>query len=141
MRRSGLLNTRGDTIVEVLIAIAVVSSVLGGAFAVSSRALRGTRVSQERSEATKMVEGQLESLKTVLDDPTRADQVFSQTTPFCFSPTLAIVTDTASCRRGTENRYQLSIVRNGDAFSASAVWDKIGGGPQERVTIVYKVYE
>jgi Tfp pilus assembly protein PilV len=141
MRRSRILNTRGDTIVEVLIAIAVVSSVLGGAFAVSSRALRGTRMSQERGEAAKMVEGQLESLRAVLDDPTRTNEVFSQAAPFCFDNSLVLVTNPNSCRRGPENRYQLSMVRNGDAFEASAQWTKVGGGGQERVTIVYKVYE
>ena len=55
---------RGDTIVEVLIAMAVASSVLGITYATMNRNLLITRGAQERTEAAKLAQGQLEILKS-----------------------------------------------------------------------------
>lgn len=60
MRR---LDTRGDTIVEVLIAILVISVILTGAFVSARRSQAGIRQSQERVEALKMAEAQLEHIR------------------------------------------------------------------------------
>ena len=57
------LTERGDTIVEVLIAISVMSLLIGGAFVLTNRSLQGTRAAQERLNALKLVESQLEQLK------------------------------------------------------------------------------
>ena len=68
---NGLRNSgaRGDTIVEVLIAIAVVSMVLGGAYATTNRSLQASRSAQEQGVAIKLVESQLEQLKALADTP------------------------------------------------------------------------
>lgn len=145
------LGSRGDTIVEVLIAIAVVSAVLGGAFASAQRSLNGTIISRERGEAVKFVEGQLESLKAILgsDDVARIDTAFSSTGGFCISDTLTIVTDlnNVACRKGIGERYRVSIIPTGNLgggtgreFTAAAVWDRSGGGSQEQVQIEYRAY-
>jgi type II secretory pathway pseudopilin PulG len=133
-------NQKGDTIVEVLLAIAVVSSVLGGAFVSANRSLRGTQVSQERGEALKLVEGQLERLKAAASDPdpTISGAVFGATGDFCLSDTLAVTTGGACLQGG---RYQLAIRRTGENFTASAWWDKFGAGGQEVVNIVYRAHQ
>ncbi len=80
-------NQRGDTIVEVLIAIAVVSLVLAGAFGVSQKSSIATRDSQEHSEAQKLVESQLESLRAWAAAGTGTN-VFTIGSDFCInSPT------------------------------------------------------
>ncbi len=56
---------KGDTIVEVLIAIAVVSSVLGIAYGTMSRNLQIMRTNQERTEASRLGQGQMEMLKAL----------------------------------------------------------------------------
>lgn len=56
------LKQTGDTIVEVLIAVVVVSVVLVGAYTISNASLRQIRISQERGEAQKIAAGQLERL-------------------------------------------------------------------------------
>ena len=61
------LKEKGDTIVEVLIAIAVVSSVLGIAYSIMNRNTLTVRDNQERSEASKIAQGQLELLKNAWD--------------------------------------------------------------------------
>lgn len=128
----------GDTIVEVLLSIAIVSSVLGGAFISANRSLRGAQVSQERGEALKLVEGQLERVKAASKDDSKASAVFGATGDFCLDDALV---PQPPCSQGPEGRYTLAIRRTGDAFTASARWDKIGGGPQEEVVIMYRAYQ
>ncbi|GAC1387774.1 MAG: hypothetical protein NVS1B7_2690 [Candidatus Saccharimonadales bacterium] len=55
----------GDTIVEVLIAMAVTSLMLGGAFATANTSLQNTIQAQERSEAMKVAEMEVEILNTL----------------------------------------------------------------------------
>ena len=53
IKRLRALSERGDTLVEVLIAIAVVSLILGGAFVTTNKNLQATREAQERGNAQK----------------------------------------------------------------------------------------
>ena len=62
------IGNAGDTIVEVLIAIAVVSLVLGGAFTSTRRSSNTTRTAQEQGEALKLAESQVEQIKIALDN-------------------------------------------------------------------------
>lgn len=64
------INSTGDTIVEVLIAIAVVSLVLAGAFTSTRRSANSTRTSQESGEALKLAESQVEQIKSAIDNNT-----------------------------------------------------------------------
>ncbi len=61
------LNNRGDTIVEVLIATAVVSMILAGAFVSTNTSSNNTRSAQERGEALKLAETQVELIKIAVD--------------------------------------------------------------------------
>lgn len=83
------LGRRGDTIVEVLIAIAIIGVVLSGAFVAINRDSNASLQVQERSQAIKLVETQLERLKGVASDP--AKDVFNAATPglFCLDGSLA----------------------------------------------------
>ncbi len=64
------INSAGDTIVEVLVAVAVVSLVLGGAFTSTRRSANATRTAQEQGEALKLAESQLEQIKIAVDSKT-----------------------------------------------------------------------
>lgn len=61
--RFRLFGNRGDTIIEVMIALAVLGSIIAGGYAIATKSLNGVRVAQERSEALKIAEGQIETLK------------------------------------------------------------------------------
>ncbi len=78
---------RGDTLVEVMLALAIIGLVLGFSYATASRALRVGRFAQEQTEALKVAEAQVERLKYIasLTDAGRAaifDAAAGQTT-FC----------------------------------------------------------
>jgi type II secretory pathway pseudopilin PulG len=67
---------RGDTIVEVLIAIIVLSTVLAGAYGVASRSTKEGIQTQEHAQALQIAQGQLETLKSSTAPPS--------STPFCY---------------------------------------------------------
>lgn len=56
-------NTRGDTIVEVLIAIVILALVLTGAFASSEQSLNNITEAGQRTKALDIAQGQVESLR------------------------------------------------------------------------------
>lgn len=143
---------RGDTIVEVLVAIAVISLVLAGAYVTTNRSLQATRAAQERGHALKLAESQLEQLKALAAmDP---DAVFGSATPvpFCVSAELAIVAaDDEACRvdasgqpTETEPVYHISIMRSGPQngqFAVTNEWEDPSGRMTENVRLLYRVYE
>ena len=60
------LTQRGDTIVEVLIAIAVASAILGGSYTIANKSSQQIRGAQERTEASKIAAGAVENLASTI---------------------------------------------------------------------------
>lgn len=142
------LSERGDTIVEVLIAIAVISMILGGAFIMTNRSLQGTRDAQERVNATKLVEGQVEHLKNIA--ATNSTQLFGAGVPasYCITTGGAVVDSTnAACAVGpdgapatNEPRFGLAITRSTNTFTIRSTWTNVRGSTQNNVEMKYRVY-
>lgn len=65
MRISTARYSAGDTLVEVMIALAIIGSVIAISYSTASRSLKVGRQAQERIEALKLAEGQVETLKLV----------------------------------------------------------------------------
>lgn len=149
-------NQKGDTIIEVLIAMAIISSVLGGAYVLATRSLRGTRVAQERTQATKLAQGQLERLKYAartdgnFDAYRTSDYCISKqdpASPYNVSRRAKSGDYHADCKIG-ETQYKLNItyvLYNGNppiagfgTFKVRADWARLGGG-NESVTLYYQL--
>lgn len=130
-----LKNQKGDTVVEVLLSVAVLSLILSISYGLANRSTMAVRASQERSEALKINEAQQESLKTYLSDPNH--EVPAEDVPFCLSAG-AIQTPPA-CSEGTDSRYSTQIILDNGVYTATTTWDRISGG-QDRLQIAYKVY-
>jgi type II secretory pathway pseudopilin PulG len=150
------LNNAGDTIIEVLVCIAVVSTILGGAFVTTRQSQVGVRNSQEHAEALKLVESQLEQLRGDTNDAITA------TTPFCMfneTPESAVIApQSADCTQDSggqakqpDSRYYLTITRcttiacgnniaSSYLFTVTATWPQITGQGNGQASMVYRLY-
>lgn len=72
-----LKNSTGDTIIEVLIALAVLGVIISAGYSIATRSLNGVQVANERSEATKLAEGQLEAFKAYVDKAGGVSNLYS----------------------------------------------------------------
>lgn len=137
--------------VEVLIAIAVVSLVLGGAYVTTNNSLQATRAAQERSIALKLAESQIEQLKGIVGDPTRSSLVFggSAPNPFCLSTAGTPVADSHNdCKLGpdathttVEPVFTIKITRTGNNFLLEESWANVSGKTTDKLQLRYRVYD
>lgn len=148
------LTQTGDTILEVLITIVVVSAFLGGAFVATNRSVQGNRHAQERGEAIKIAEGQLEILEAALNaspTPVNNGEVFcldasdSNAVEKFSDPTVPDLADPnipdwypVDCDP-EQGRYYVSIKRLDDRdFSVLVRWERVGGG-YDQVKLSYRL--
>ena len=144
---------RGDTMVEVLIAIAVVSMILGGAYVTTNRSLQATRAAQERAIALKLAEAQLERLKDIAGDPARSALIFGASpappNPFCISTSgTPVATSHIDCHLGpsgtatsSEPIFNISINRTGNNFVLNETWYNVNGKTVDNLQLRYRVYD
>ncbi len=129
---------RGDTIIEVLLAMSVIGIVLGAAFGIANRSIAMGQDAQERTEALKIAESQLELFKSQYSrNPDLRERADNQ--QFCFdmteaTPTILEVSD-AGCQNkspiGTEGLYTIAIIPPGIAdatgsYRVEVTWQRIG---------------
>lgn len=153
------LNQRGDTIVEVLIAIAIVGAVLTIAYSIMNRNLQTMRDNQERTEASKIAQEQVETLKARWQVGTSRAQIAALgTNGFCFDPDdttlrdmgMAVpnfdmfADDTTAYTDCTYNGiHRVGIRREGVADNYSyrifVRWDRVGSGERQQAVLVYRL--
>lgn len=151
----------GDTIVEVLIAVAIVGAVLAGAFTVSQKSVLAVRNSQEQSEMLQILQGQVELVRALaLTTATPNTGVFA-TSPryYCINTTTrqrlnqpllgnalpqqdndTFTNYDNGCKFGDEQRYHVAVTYNAGTkiFTFTGRWDRIGGG-KNQVRLVYRI--
>lgn len=149
----------GDTIVEVLISLLVIGLAIGISYGIASRSLKAARQAQERTEAVKIAEGQIERIKGVLagNNATDKTKVLDSNTVFCISSAGSAVsfpgtygtnipdinTDDltnypAECSQGL---YKIVVDEESDSrYSVVVRWDSLGSSKREEVNIKYRVY-
>lgn len=139
--RIGIFRSQnGDTIVEVLIAMAVISAVLGTSYAIVNRNTKSYQQVNEHSEALKLSERQLEKLRQIAvgTDASKKAAVFSGATPFCIDDVLHVNASTP-CTDGVDNRYTIQVLRTGaDQFESIVTWTGVTGGT-DRVSLSYRI--
>ncbi len=146
------LRFRGDTIIEVLISITVVSVILGGAYASSNRSLSATRQAQERGESLKLAEAQLERLKTVAR---LQPSILTETEPFfCIREDLTYIRFTSvpnlnefdtydECAQQPHGgaEYLIGVERTGvGSFVIHSTWYRSNGQGDDHLELVYRLY-
>ena len=131
----------GDTIVEVVIAITVVSSVLTGAFIVTNNSTKGVRDAEEHAQALQLVQGQVELLRAAASHSGGLPTDLSA--PFCLDVSGYYPTTNSHCT--VNNIYLLSIqsptaaaVPNATTvFNLTTTWPSLKGGTAQ-VALAYK---
>lgn len=150
------LRFRGDTIIEVLISIAVVSAVLGGAYASANRSLNATRQAQERGESLKLAEEQLERLKSFakLQPEIFTGDDFNN---FCIVQNsdgslgyktynvsdinaLASYQDCGQQPQGGVTYYVLIQRLGSGTFVITSTWNQANGQGNDTLELVYRLY-
>ncbi len=149
---SGRFAQTGDTIVEVLVCIAIVSVILGGAFVTTRNSQLGVRNSQEHANALKLLEDQLEQMRS---DSTTDGNVFTTSSPFCMYNEEPVATSSSNCAvqspAGTQPAFNISIndcttiacgnsVTGSYLFTAQITWDQVTGGNASE-TMAYRLYQ
>jgi len=133
----------GDTIVEVLIAAAIISTILAGAFLVTSRSAKGVRDSEEHAQALQYLQGQVELLRSAAARSGTLPSALN--IPFCLdgSTVYQPAAGNSNCLLGS--LYNVAIVSPTGApgattstFNLTASWPSISGGTAT-VYLSYKV--
>jgi len=148
--RSLKLKQRGDTIVEVMMAMMVVGLSLGVAYGIANRATLTGRNAQERTEALKVAEAQIELLKSNLaaDASTRPDYTDGSPSSFCITAADPEVDADATAGSACDNvngslysitlEYQAATGSTLEVYKSVAVWDVPSSSVQGRVEIPYR---
>lgn len=162
MHRPKHLNQVGDTIVEVLLSVIVVGIAIGLGYGVASRSLRSNRQSQERVEALKQVESQIERLKKLAATDDGGTSGVFRSTSYCIADNddgtnqiVAVNTPPTDAQQDPidgaypndciDGLYHLSINPensgpNTKQFRVTARWFGLGTDQKQETTIVYRVY-
>lgn len=143
-------NHRGDTIIEVLISMAILALVLGVAYTTSSRSLRTGTDAGIRSQALSQAQQQIEILKTISTTKPTELPNYKIAEPFCINPAnraVIVVADGESCSlpigATPENQLPYSVVTKYDdatkTFKVTATWPSSrAGGEPNSTTLYYK---
>jgi prepilin-type N-terminal cleavage/methylation domain-containing protein len=143
--------SRGDTIVEVMIVLAILGLAISICYATAHRSLLNARQAQENSIATDLAQSQIETIRALAGANDPANNVF-QAGPFCTylnSGAYTVVTpvtnpDTSyktECTR-ENSLYQIAVRYDNAAntFKVVITWPDVLGEGNDTVTQIYKVY-
>ncbi len=141
LQRAHKLGSRGDTIVEVLIAVAIISFILVSAYLISNRSTASIRGGQERQEATALAQSQIELI--------RLNNGVNTTSKGCFNDS-QIAADrggeecsfkadgSSKCTTSDSYCYRVDITRNSDGiYEVAVAWEAISGS-QDSVSLWYR---
>ena len=150
------LRDRGDTIVEVMVVLAVLGLAIGISYATANRSLLATRGAQENSQATELLQAQIEQVRA-LSTVTGSAIYTTLFNRFCIDTSnLSVVafpnsgpltqtnTTTYPAACGPINTYYyISVSYNNadDSFTAKAYWADVQGQGLDSSTLIYRAHQ
>lgn len=162
-------SSTGDTIIEVLIAIAVLGGAMGGAYAIANQNTRINQGNQDRLYAIKIAESQLELLKGYSSQEVSTSKALN----INISPSFCLYYDSTApaqiktvtsgsplCKQNSiggatasEPSYGVSLSKEvppefsaidgsliGQRYKVTVTWDSINGTGKDNVSYSYGVY-
>lgn len=148
----------GDTIVEVLIAMAVAAGVLASSYSVVNRTMANARQAQEHSEALEIASKQIEYI-AVLAGTTGATDLYDNIPVYnCVGKDTGLLVPQPLLTTATlsnESKYVSACVTDGSVpyltafsydmaakhFTVSVTWASVTGHGNDQVKLVYKAYQ
>lgn len=128
---------RGDTIVEVLIAMTILALVLAASFASSSRSLHTGTDAANRSQALALAQQQIEVIKNDVGLGNLSTYT-SQTGNFCVNGSQVYASSSSNCKL-LLGQYNVSDSINGGLFTINSTWAGSSGGGQNQLTIHFRI--
>jgi prepilin-type N-terminal cleavage/methylation domain-containing protein len=128
----------GDTIVEVLIAIAVVGTILMGAYITTNSNTASTQDAQERTQALQVATSQVEYLRAA--GSLSADCFNSAGQPASHvagNDSCVVKSDGNQAPTGFQPAYSIDIT-GGNPYTVTVTWDSITGHGRNNVTLFYR---
>jgi prepilin-type N-terminal cleavage/methylation domain-containing protein len=127
MLRSKPNSQRGDTIIEVMVAIVVVSLVLVAAYVATTRNISGLQDTSEHSTALQLAQTQIEYLHNVPISTVIANGCFDDTgKPVSGVAGTCLVKADGSPAGSTEPAYQLKLTAHPNAYEIQVQWASSG---------------
>lgn len=143
---SRFASQRGDTIVEVSLALTVLALVLGTSSVLASRNTKTLQTSQENTYALRVAQGQLEYVKSYIATHSAAMPTATNA-QFCMANATTKVTDleSNSCKKqngGADYKIKIESSPSDDGYSVKAIvtWDTLTGTPGN-IELMYRVYK
>jgi Tfp pilus assembly protein PilE len=128
------LSNKGETIVEVMIAIAIVGGVLSGAYYLLNQSYKQSQAAVERTAGVKAAEAKVEILRTF--NPVQLE-TYNDGSSFCISVTNPVVFDSTNPDCNID-RYTVTAKKlTNNAYEIKAEWDGLLA-PKESATIYYQ---
>ncbi|MFO0781874.1 MAG: type II secretion system protein [Candidatus Saccharimonadales bacterium] len=144
MKNIKKLASRGDTIVEVMIVLAVLGMAISICYATANRSLTDSRQAQENSEASEIAISQIEQLRAHGGlDHSDANSPYSGASEFCYKDDDGARSNDVSgldCKRDLYNfRVQRTGSPSDNGFTVTVSWDNVRGDGQDTVTMKYRL--
>jgi prepilin-type N-terminal cleavage/methylation domain-containing protein len=131
-------NSRGDTIIEVLFAMAIVGVVLAAAYGIASKNLQTSQFARERSQATQIASTQIELIKNLRNAPTPTPP----NSNFCVDINAANPVVSSSNPACTDGFFNTLVNFDGtDSYRIKVEWIPPGGDTNNlaNVTFYYRL--
>jgi len=151
IRHLKMAGQAGDTIVEVMVVLAILGLALSISYATANRSLLNTRQAQESSQATELVQSQIEALRTLTSIGVTPN-IF-QAGPYCLVPISPppVTGPFYSLQPGGCSTppipYQITVtyVNNPptqpDTFTVKAQWPDVTGQGNDTLTTIYRLHQ
>lgn len=150
----------GDTLVEVIIVLAVLALAVSISYATANRSLLNTRQAQENSQATEYTQTQIEALRVLVSNstPTNTDpttNIFLPISPYCINSVTASPPISYSCSFATSPGFSYLVqvydcakihigpcsgITDTNTLVVQTTWPDVLGQGSDSVTLTYKAY-
>ncbi len=151
LKRKLRLAERGDTIIEVMVVLAVLGLAISISYATANTSLLAAREAEESSEATQMLQSQAESLTYLapFGPPPALNSIFlAAGQQFCISAGVTVKpfpgVDSYPPECIQKGLFKIAVTYQktaDDTFTLTAIWDDVTGQGQAKAKLVYRVHQ